>query len=136
MLIGVNYKQIPKESGVCVFSGKIHWNFALLVWLLIQIQIPDWINPIPFLIGSIFPDADIRKSLIGKFIPLWIWFKHRTFIHSLQSAVLFSIPVTLFYWKWGVLFFLGYLFHMMMDSGTPMGIVWIYKKRKRAHRFR
>jgi inner membrane protein len=119
---------------VCAFSGKIHWQFAFLVWLLIQIQIPEWINPLPFLLGSIFPDADIRKSMIGKIIPLWLFFKHRQFVHSLQAAVLFSLPVVCIYWKWGILFFIGFLFHLMMDSGTPSGIRWIYRRRKRAYR--
>lgn len=116
---------------VVVFSGSIHWKFAFLVWLLIQVQIDTWFNPIPFLIGSLFPDCDIKKSMIGKFFPMWIWCRHRGFTHSIQAAVLFSLPIVYFNWKWGVLFFLGYVLHMMMDSGTPMGIKWIYKYKKK-----
>jgi membrane-bound metal-dependent hydrolase YbcI (DUF457 family) len=114
------------------FSGQIHWKFALIVWILVQTGIDDWINPIPLLIGSVFPDADIRKSMIGKIIPLWLFFNHRGFTHSLCGLVVFTLPIMYFNFKWGCIFACGYLLHLMMDDTTPMGIKWkIGHKRKR-----
>lgn len=118
-----------------VFSGKIHFHFALIVWVLIQSGVDDvFLNPIPFLIGSLFPDADHRRAPIGSIIPLWIVFNHRGFTHTLMGVVVFSLPIGVFYsWKWCALFACGYLLHLMMDAGTPMGIKWIrgHKRRKK-----
>jgi membrane-bound metal-dependent hydrolase YbcI (DUF457 family) len=116
------------------FSSKIHWGFTLIVWCMIQVQVNDvFLNPIPLLIGSLFPDTDIKYSKLGKFIPLWLLFNHRGFTHTLPAMVLFSLPIGMFYsWKWCALFACGYLLHLAMDSSTPMGIKWItgHKRRK------
>lgn len=117
------------------FSGKIHWQFAFIIWVLVQMQLDVWLNPIPFLIGSVFPDADIKYSTIGKFIPLWLIWKHRGFTHSLTALVLFSAPIAYWNFKWGCLFAVGYLLHLLMDSSTPMGIRWkLGHRKKRAFR--
>jgi membrane-bound metal-dependent hydrolase YbcI (DUF457 family) len=121
---------------VCVFSGKIHWGFALIVWIMIQVGVEDvFLNPIPFLIGSVFPDCDIRYSTIGKILPLWLFLNHRGFTHSILGMFLFSLPIGIFYsWKWCILFASGYLLHLLMDSSTPMGIKWMTGHKKRAYR--
>lgn len=117
------------ERWLCVFSGSIHWRFALIVWLLIQCQIDDWVNPIPFLIGSIFPDCDHRKAPIGRIFPMWIWCKHRGFTHSLQGVVIFALPIMYFNFKWACIFMAGCLLHIAMDSGTVMGVKWVWRKK-------
>lgn len=127
-----------KEGGVCVFSGSIHWKFTFIIWLLI-IAMGDhlWLNPIPLLIGSLFPDTDCKSAPIGKFLPLWLLFNHRGFTHSLPALVLFSLPIGMFYdWKWSALFACGYLLHLAMDSSTPMGVKWLHghRRKKRAYR--
>jgi len=91
-------------------------------------------NPIPFLIGSIFPDADHRHAPMGKIIPLWLVFNHRGFTHSLPALAIFSLPLGIWYsWEWAILFALGYLLHLAMDDSTPMRVKWMtgHKRRKR-----
>jgi inner membrane protein len=119
------------------FSGKIHWGFALIIWCLIQVGVEDvFLNPIPFLIGSVFPDCDHRRAPMGRLLPLWIVFNHRGFTHTLPSMVIFSAIVAYVSdsWMWCIMFAGGYLLHLMMDSGTPMGIKWLRGHRKRAYR--
>jgi membrane-bound metal-dependent hydrolase YbcI (DUF457 family) len=119
---------------VCVFSGKIHFNFALLIWIMMVGVNNFWFNPIPFLIGSVFPDCDHKRAPMGRFLPLWLLFPHRGFTHTLFGLVLFSSLLALYYWKWGIIFACGYFLHLAMDSGTPMGIKWIRGHKKRAYR--
>jgi membrane-bound metal-dependent hydrolase YbcI (DUF457 family) len=93
-----------------------------------------FINPIPFLIGSVFPDADHPKAPMGRILPLHWFFNHRGFTHTLGGMVVFSLPIGIFYsWKWAGLFALGYLLHLAMDDGTPMRVKWIrgHKRRRR-----
>jgi membrane-bound metal-dependent hydrolase YbcI (DUF457 family) len=91
-------------------------------------------NPIPFLIGSVFPDCDHRKAPMGRILPMWIFFNHRGFTHTITSLVLFSLPIGIFYkWEWAGLFALGYLLHLAMDDSTPMRIKW-WKGHKRRRR--
>jgi membrane-bound metal-dependent hydrolase YbcI (DUF457 family) len=117
----------------CVFSGKIHYSFALIIWLLL-VLIPD--NPpplklIPFLIGSVFPDADHRKAPMGRILPLWLFFKHRGFTHTIWGLIFFGSILSLFTsMYWTISFSLGFLLHLMMDSSTPMGVNWLGKKKK------
>lgn len=126
-----------EEGSVCAFSGSIHWRFAVIVWILIQVGVHDvWLNPIPFLIGSLFPDCDCRTAPIGRIFPLWLIFNHRGFTHTIGGILVFTFPVVYYMGlKWGILFAGGYLLHLMMDSGTPMGIKWMTghkRKKKRA----
>jgi membrane-bound metal-dependent hydrolase YbcI (DUF457 family) len=121
---------------VFVFSGRIHWQFAFIVWILIQVGVDDvFLNPIPWLIGSVFPDSDHKRAPMGRLIPLWIMFNHRGFTHTIPALVLFSLPIGIWYsWKWALLFGCGYFIHLMMDSGTPMGIKWFsgHKRKQKA----
>lgn len=96
-----------------------------------------FLNPIPYLIGSVFPDSDHRHAPMGRILPLWILFNHRGFTHSLLGLAVFSAPVVIFISiKWALLFAAGYLLHLMMDDTTPMGVKWIRghrRKKKRAY---
>lgn len=113
------------------FSGKVHLNFAILIWLLLVFNGKAWIPPIPFFIGSVFPDCDIRYSMIGKVFPMWIFFKHRGWIHSWYGLILFSLPWLYHSWEWSLSFAAGFLLHLLMDSSTPSGIRWFAQKTKR-----
>jgi membrane-bound metal-dependent hydrolase YbcI (DUF457 family) len=124
---------------VVIPSGKVHIGFAFIVWLFIAVvdteyANPHWFNPIPFLLGSIFADCDHRHAPMGRILPLWIFFKHRGFTHTIGGLLLFSLLVFDFNVHWGLPFFMGYLLHLLMDSTTPMGIKWIRGHRKKAIR--
>lgn len=115
----------------------MHFQFNFLIWILFQCQADFFINPIPFLVGSLFPDADCKYAPMGKICPLWLFCKHRGITHTLGGLVLFSSLVGLYSWKWGLLFAAGYLLHLLEDSSTPMGIKWIrgHKRKKQPRRF-
>jgi membrane-bound metal-dependent hydrolase YbcI (DUF457 family) len=116
---------------VIVWSGKMHVQFNFLIWVMVQVGVNDmFLNPIPFLLGSLCPDADHRKAPMGKILPLWLAFRHRGFTHTIWGLFLFSSLVGLYDLKWGILFGCGYLLHLLEDSSTPMGINWFWAKRK------
>lgn len=119
--------------GLNAFSGALHWRFAFLIWIILQLKAPYIINPIPMLIGSLFPDTDHKNAPIGMILPLWLFFNHRGFTHSLVGLVVFTAPILYYNWKWGVLFAAGYMLHLCMDGCTPMGIKWFmgHKRKKR-----
>lgn len=93
-----------------------------------------WVNPIPFLIGSVFPDCDHKKAPMGKLLPLWLVFNHRGFTHTLLALVAFSSLVCIYDFKWGISFGVGYLLHLLEDDSTPMRIKWISGHKRRAYR--
>jgi inner membrane protein len=79
--------------------------------------------------GGLFPDTDMKKSYLGRFIPLWILFKpHRkNMTHSLFGAVLFSLPWLLP--SYILLFLAGYLSHLFLDLFNKRGIpLWWPRK--------
>jgi membrane-bound metal-dependent hydrolase YbcI (DUF457 family) len=120
-----------KLGEMVIFSGKMHFQFAVIVWILLQVGVDhEFLNPIPFLIGTMVPDCDHRKAPMGRILPLWLFFRHRGFTHSLVALALFSGLVSLYDLKWGILFAGGYFLHLMMDSGTPSGIAWLLGKKK------
>jgi membrane-bound metal-dependent hydrolase YbcI (DUF457 family) len=122
------------KEGVC-FSGKIHFQFALIIWFLIQfIGVQDvFLNPIPFLIGSVFPDCDHKSAPMGRILPMWLLFNHRGFTHSSSCTGYYFHPnrYVLLVGS-GVCYLLaGYLLHLAMDDGTPMRVKWLYGHKKR-----
>lgn len=121
------------KMGVCVFNGKVHFGFAFIIWLLVSFapEHPVPIEPFSFLIGSVFPDADIKYSRIGKILPLWLFFKHRGFTHTLWGMIVFGGIVFMFFdVRIMCSFLLGYWLHLFMDSSTPMGVKWLGKRKK------
>lgn len=124
---------IKTKEGI-VPSGRVHVGFAFLLWILIQTGVEQthayFINPVPFLIGSLFPDCDHRKAPMGKILPLWLFFKHRGFTHSLVSLVVFTSPLVIWgKYEWAITFALGYLLHLAMDDSTPMRVRWLVGHR-------
>jgi membrane-bound metal-dependent hydrolase YbcI (DUF457 family) len=114
---------------VCVFKSKEHFAAGLIVWFLIctWVHVPLW----AVLVGSILPDCDIRYSWAGKVIPAWLFVKHRGVTHSVQFLGIVSLICACFCGVLGGLGLgIGYLLHLAMDSTTPMGIKWIYRRKK------
>jgi membrane-bound metal-dependent hydrolase YbcI (DUF457 family) len=108
-----------------VFSGKVHYSFAIMLWLLFAVG-GTYLNPIMLLLGSLFPDADHRKAPMGKLIPLWIWFRHRGATHTLWFMLIPSSIIWISWNEWAAVgFMVGYLSHLALDACTPSGIKWI-----------
>lgn len=103
----------------------MHLTFNFYVWILLQLGVDHvFLNPIPFLVGSLFPDADHRKAPMGRIFPIWLVCRHRGFTHSVGGIFIFSSLVALYDLKWGVLFAGGYFLHLVEDSSTPQGVKW------------
>jgi len=110
---------------VVAFSGKIHLYAGIGLWLLLA-NGDLFLNPILFLLGCILPDADHRRSLIGKILPLWLWFRHRGAVHSVWfMLVCFAIAGSLWHPMAGIALAAGVFLHLIMDSCTPSGVRWL-----------
>lgn len=115
-----------------IFKGITH----ILIFIALYAAIADRINinrPILPLIlimalGSIIADIDHPQSLVGRFFIIGglIFRGHRGITHSLIAAALFSIPVALYDQVYALVFFLGYLIHLIADTTTITGVKWLY----------
>lgn len=78
-------------------------------------------------LGSLLPDIDIDASMLGRFIPGWIFWEHRTVTHSIffmlaigLSGTLLKINVPL-----NIGLCVGIVTHLVLDSVTPMGLPYL-----------
>lgn len=96
-----------------------------MLWLVLLFGLDLRFSILAMVVGSLLPDADTRKSLAGKFIPLWLVFKHRGFTHTVWSLLLLSGGVWYFFglW-WAESFAIGYISHLVADSTTKAGVKW------------
>lgn len=121
------------ERGVRAFKGKVHWSFALILYIYLACVDKNayhYLNPLLVIAGSLFPDCDHRHAPAGKILPLWLVFKHRTFTHTIWGLVIFSVAIAAYRWDYGLSFALGYCTHLLLDSMTPSGIKLFGGKRK------
>ena len=80
-----------------------------------------------FLIGALFPDIDSPTSFIGKRFKIIGWlFKHRGIFHSLFMAVLLSALIYFYNKTYAIVFFLGYITHLVTDMLNYSGIALFY----------
>lgn len=83
------------------------------------------LNPIALAIGAYLPDCDHRHAPAGKFLPMWLFVKHRGTTHTIYAVIFVGLlGWWLFGWKFGFSLSLGYLLHLAMDASTPMGVKW------------
>ncbi|MBN1175292.1 metal-dependent hydrolase [Candidatus Woesearchaeota archaeon] len=77
-----------------------------------------------FVIGSLFPDVDSARSILGRKIKIISFiFKHRGFFHSIFALVLFSLLLGLLFKPIaGIVFASGFTLHIVMDAITKEGI--------------
>lgn len=112
-------------------NGRIHTSFNFLLWAMFVGMGNFWLNPIPLLIASTLPDADHRNAPMGRILPLWLIWKHRTFTHTVFAMALFSLPFFALKFQYGISFVMGYFLHLVLDSGTPSGVKWLGKNPKK-----
>lgn len=111
--------------------GKTHFALSLLISILFFYFfsfsfITNIFMLVFFLFGSLFPDVDTPKSILGRKMPLISMFtKHRGFFHTLFATALFSFLIYLiFNLKLALSFMSGYILHLMLDAITKEGIVF------------
>ena len=92
--------------------------------------LPHVVNKLYFLpvvlIASALPDIDTGYSSIGRrkiFRPVQLMTRHRGIFHTYTFCILVSLLFALYYPVLALPFFLGYSFHLILDSFTPQGIV-------------
>ena len=118
---------------------RTHIIFSFLISLLI-INCFNIQNKIIFivilLIASALPDIDSYKSKVGKKIkPLSflinIFLGHRGIFHSLFLLILILLFIMLINYEITAAFFIGYLSHLVLDSLTPEGVMFLYPFSKK-----
>ena len=121
-------------------QGRTHIVFGFLLssifWFIFHLPgdvvLMAWI-------GSILPDLDYRWREVR-------WVTHRRTLHNIWAMTLstLAISLTLWYlkehytllppminpWLLGVFFALGFLFHLLLDSTTKTGVMWLYPVKK------
>ena len=132
-----NAIHINLKNGADIVDGKTHLVAGILAGIGIvalenKLGIGNNLDKVLLVggcgIGSLLPDADHPDAPVGKIIPLWIVFKHRTYTHSL----FFMIFIVLLGLVLSVNIFLvigtiiGVFTHLLLDSTTPTGIRWFY----------
>ena len=100
--------------------------------------LPHVVNKLYFLpvvlIASALPDIDTGYSSIGRkkiFRPIQLMTRHRGIFHTYTFCILVSLLFAFFYPVLALPFFLGYSFHLILDTFTPQGIApfWPFRVR-------
>ena|SRR3989344_1614873 len=100
--------------------------------------LPHVVNKVIFvplvLLASALPDIDTGYSSIGRkkvFRPVQLMTRHRGIFHTYTMCIAISVLLALFYPILALPLFLGYSFHLILDSFTPKGIMpfWPFRVR-------
>lgn len=109
-----------------VFLGYSHIVLTIIIYLYLF----DFnIIAIFFVgLGSILPDIDSPKSLLGRYNFFAFLMHHRGFCHTIPFAalvygLLLLTPLPNVY-RLDVVF--GIMVHLIMDTVNPSGIMWLY----------
>jgi len=118
---------------------RTHLIFSFLIGILI-INYFNIQNKIVFvailLIASALPDIDSYKSKLGKKIKpisflINIFLGHRGIFHSPFFLILTSMLIAIINQEIASAFFIGYLSHLILDSLTPEGVMFLYPFSKK-----
>jgi len=105
-----------------------HLSFAILLAFWYKLPL------LPLLIGSVLPDIDSRRTLVGRILYpishlIYKRFAHRTITHS-WIPLLFLLDLYLATREHFVLFFLiGYASHIFLDMFNISGVAFFYPKK-------
>lgn len=116
---------------------RTHLAFTIL---LLIIFIPSVSNKLLFLgvvlIAGLLPDIDSGFSTVGKhkvFKIFQFFIRHRGFIHSFTFCMAVTIAIAFVFPVASLGFFLGYGFHLFLDSFTIEGIMPFWPLRKKSY---
>lgn len=83
------------------------------------------------MLGSVLPDIDHPRSLLGRFNPFARHFTHRGATHSLAGCLAFGLlGYALADAQAAMFLVLGYLSHLLLDACTPKGISFWWPLRR------
>lgn len=84
-------------------------------------------------LGGLIADTDTRKSILGRILPVWIFTKHRRFMHSYIALMIVTFVCWVYTDNVSATMAIGasYLSHLWLDWLTPMGIqaFWPHPKQ-------
>ena len=75
-----------------------------------------------FVLGTLLPDCDTKRSWIGRFFYLPV--RHRTLTHTIWFNLIFSFMGMIWQPLMGIA--LGVFTHLLCDSFSRQGICWLY----------
>ena len=105
---------------------KTHLAFATLIILIFLQHVQSKLIFITaVLVATFLPDLDTASSESGKYLifkPLQFFVKHRGIIHSITTAFILSLILSIFWPIASFGFFMGYSVHLICDSFTKEGI--------------
>lgn len=114
-------------------TGRTHVVVATLMGALVAYRYGlDPLTIVVCSIGGLFADTDMKRSMLGRFIPMWLFFHphRRNLLHSLLGAVACSIPWFYVSPEYALMFWLGYVSHLVLDMFNVTGIpLWYPNKR-------
>lgn len=98
------------------------------------------------MLGSLFPDIDLPGSKMGHvFKPISYLlnerYGHRGFIHTPLNAVLLTViywsitylTAPWMFWPTAFGFLMGFFAHLLQDTFTKGGIMWLYPVKSKIH---
>lgn len=116
-------------------QGHTHLMIGVGAGLLMSSKLGSW-GIAMTAIGSLLPDLDHPKSILGRRFPLGsaLGIRHRGWMHSLLGLAIFSYLTSLINPSLAPGITLGYMLHLLADSFNPAGIAWFYPiSKKRIH---
>lgn len=112
-----------------VFQGITHVLIA--VSLCTRFFNLDLLILLALVVGSLFPDIDIATSKLGRYNLFAPLMKHRGRMHTIIVLGIIAMPLSLINTNMALGFAFGYLLHLIADTFTPMGIMWLYPYNKK-----
>lgn len=81
--------------------------------------------------GGLFPDTDCRNSIMGRWVPMWLFFKphRRNLTHSFMGMFIFSMIISIWWPINGFFFGVGYFTHLLLDMLNKSGVPLFYPAR-------
>ena len=122
-VLNTPYPHFPYEMFILT-----HLSFVTLLAFWYKLPL------LPLLLGSILPDIDSSRTLVGRLLNpishfIYKRFAHRTITHS-WVPLLFLLSLYLITREHFVLFFLiGYASHIFLDMFNTSGVAFLYPKK-------
>lgn len=113
-----------------IFKGLTHALIAVSLYSILFGIGNNLIIIIPIVLGSLIPDIDIDTSKLGRYNLFAPMMKHRGKMHTVLTLAPITIVLLFIDTNFALGFAFGYIMHLIFDTLTPMGIMWLYPYKK------
>lgn len=83
------------------------------------------------ILGSLIVDIDIIYSTLGRWNPFVFFMKHRGKMHTPLTGIMLTGLIIPYNMTYALAFGYGFFSHLITDSLTHMGIMWLYPIKKK-----